>query len=305
MAGFNTTQMAGAIAASNISQFIVPTPSSSPIYALLVKQFDCLNNKSATHDVPYWGARPNVATLGEGVLGTTANYDLTGKTSIVAGMLDTTADITDQVIQDSGLMQSDMVAEMFDNLYETIDKEVLELFNGATNTSDHTGVNLTLALWFADRALFRAQKPRGQMVYVGSGNQLRDIQLALVNSAGGQQINGAGNPIFQSGVIDGFLGIYNGVAIVESGNVAESDASNDVGGFLGVMGSMSPATTPGEPDSANVEFSGFGMGVWQPAQVETSRNSRKHCFEATVSARLGFKRIAEFMIRAVVSKKAA
>lgn len=307
MAGFNTTQMAGAIADSTVSPFIVPAPASAATYPLLVKMFDCTANKSnGTLDVPYWGARPQVTkNLAEGTAGTPANYDLTGKTSIIAGMLDTTADITDQVIQDSGLLQSDMVNEMFENLYETIDKEVLGLFDGATNTSDHTGVNLTLALWFADRALFRAQKPRGQMVFVGSGNQLRDIQLALVNSAGGQQIAGAGNSIFESGVIDGYIGTYNGVAIIESGNVVEADASNDVGGFLGVVGSSTAATAPGEPAVVGVEFSGFGMGVWQPAQVESIRAPRKHGFEATVSARLGFKRIAEYMIRAVISKKAA
>lgn len=295
LAGFNSTQLNDTVLPSGIAKFVVPTPISSPLYQVLAMVVDNSTLGSNVCDIPQWGAFPTVNTTPEGDESVHSNYP-TNKTSMTGVMLDTNALITDQIVMDSMVMESQMVNQMVINLRNEIDKQVLGLFDGATNTSDNTGVNLTLALWRQARAAFRAQKPIGTMCFVGSPNQLRDIIEDMAVVAGGTQLGNAGQTIFSSSVIDGYLGPYQGVHIFESANVPEADASNDVGGFVAVT-SSGPTSPP--------SLSGFALGIWQPIQIEDIRAPSRHGLDTTVSARVGFVRAAEYLVRAVISKKAA
>lgn len=295
LAGFNSTTLNDTILASGIAKFIVPTPMASPLYESLAMVLQLSANHSNTVDIPSWDAFPTVATTTEGDESANVNYS-TSKKSMTGVMLDTSALITDQVVMDSMLLESQMVGQMVMNLRNTIDVEVLKLFQGATNVTDKSDANLTLAFWRAALASFRAQKPIGTACYVGSGNQLRDIIEDMADVAGGNQLGAAGQTIFSSSVIDGYRGPYQGVQIFESSNVPEADADNDVGGFIAVQGS-----TAGSPPS----MSGFVLGIWQPIQAEGQRLPKRHGIETTVSARVGFKIAAEYLVRGLISKKAA
>lgn len=295
LAGINSTQINDTILASGIAKFVVPTPMASPLYEVLAMVFDNKDNHSNVVDIPAWDAFPAVAETTEGDESANVNYS-TSKKSMTGVMLDTSALITDQVVMDSMVLESQMVGQMVLNLRNTIDSEVLELFKTATNVTDKSDVNLTLAFWRAALAAFRAQKPIGTAVYVGSPNQLRDILDDMANVAGGNQLGAAGQTIFSSSVIDGYRGPYQGVQIFESSNVASNDADNDVGGFTTVVSSG-----PGAPPS----LSGLGLGIWQPIQAEGQRLPKRHGIETTVSARVGFVRTAEYLVRGLISKKAA
>lgn len=292
--GFNSTQINDTILASNIAQFIIPTPQATPLYEVLAMQLDLSGNKSNVVDIPSWDAFPATETTIEGDEVVSVNYS-TSKKSLTGIKPSTRALITDQAMQDSMLLESDMVGQMVLNIRQTIDIGVLDLFNTATNVSDNTGVNLTITLWMAALAAFKAQKGQGTMCYVGSHNQIRDILKDLKDSAGGQTLGPAGASIFSSQVIDGYRGEYGGVHFFESGNVASNDADNDVGGFIFVQG------TPGSAPTR----SGLVLGVWHGVQAMGLYTPHRHGIDTTVSARVGFQRSAEYLVRGLISKKAA
>lgn len=292
--GMNSNQINDTILASGIAKFVVPTPMASPLYEVLAMVLDNKDNHSNVVDIPAWDAFPAVAETTEGDESANVNYS-TSKKSMTGVMLDTSALITDQVVMDSMLLESQMVGQMVLNLRNTIDAEVLELFKTASNVTDKSDVNLTLAFWRAGLAAFRAQKPIGTAVFVGSPNQLRDILDDMANIGPGQ-LGAAGQTIFSSSVIDGYRGPYAGVQIFESSNVASNDADNDIGGWTTVVSSG-----PGAPPT----MSGLGLGIWQPIQAEGQRLPKRHGIETTVSARVGFSRMAEYLVRGLISKKAA
>lgn len=295
-AGINSTQINDTILASGIAQFIVPTPAAAPLYTALCMVHDCRTLGSNVMDIPSWNAFPATEETTEGEEVTSANYP-TSKKSITGVMYSTRALITDQAIQDSTLMQSDMVGQLAANISNTLDVEALGLFVTASNASDNSGVNLTVALWQVALAAFKAQKPgAGEIAFVGSNNQIRDLLKDFVTIAGGQQLGNVAQSVFGSMVIDGYRGPYGGAHIFESSNVSEYDASNDAGGFVQVVSSA-----PGSPPS----MSGLSMGLWSPIQAAGLYTPHRHGIDTTVSARCGFQRTAEHLVRAFISKKAA
>lgn len=294
-AGVNETTANDLIASSGIAQFVIAGPRATPIYESLAMQLDLSGLGSNVADIPAWDASPATEETAESDEVTSVDYS-TSKKSITGVMLSTRALVTDQFVQDAGSLASTAVDEMTANIRNTIDLEVLELFKTASNKSDNTGVNLTIALWMAALALFKAQKPGGSLCFVGSNAQLRDIHADMIAGAGAGQIGAAGASIFGSTVLDGYLGPYHGVNIFESANVAAADASNDVGGFLAIMA--------GAPGSSPVR-SGLALGVWRGIEAKGLYMPSRHGLDTTVSARVGFTRASERMIRALVSKRAA
>lgn len=293
LAGMNTTNLAGTIPASAIANFVVPTPAASPLFDALAWQADCSGIKSGTLDVPSWDAFPTVANQTEADEYALTN-STTSKKSFVAVDPGIRHLITDQVIQDSTLMQSQMVLQMAAGVRDHIDKQVLGLFKTASNQSDNTGVNLTLSLLQAALAAFKAQKPQGAICLVLSNNQVRDLMAQLVTSTASPFVQGAGLEVFNAGVVDGYLGKWGGIHIYESSNVSENDGANDVGGFV--------AVTPGGESAA---LSGLGLAIWHPIQAPGVYVPSRKGYDVTCSARVGYQRVAEHLVRGFISKKAA
>ena len=287
-AGINSTQINDTILASGIAQFIVPTPMSTPLYEVLCMQHDCRNLKSNVLDIPRWDPFPATEETTEGDEVVSVNY-ATSKKSITGVMYSTRALITDQAIQDSMLLQSDMVGQMAANISNTLDQEGLGLFVGATNAADHSGVNLTIALWQAALAAFRAFRPVGEIAFVASTSQMRDFMKDLIVVGGAAPVAGSANPVFQTMNIDGYRQAWGGVHLFESANITQYDASNDNGGFV----ALSPT------------LKGFSMGVWSGIEAGGLYTPHRHGYDTTVGARAGFVRTAEHLVYGFISKKAA
>jgi hypothetical protein len=295
-AGFNTTQADAAILASNISQYLVPTARSNYLYPLIAGIIDLRQNRSEVFDLPRWGTFQTVANQTETDEYSSSNVPLTAKSSITAADPGLRSLITDQALQDTGFVSSVAVNQMIEALRNYFDVQTLALITSATNTSNSSDVNLTLALWTAAKAAFKAQKPLGTMCFVGSTNQLRDFDLDLIQSGGGSLVQGAGLDIFQGAMVDGYRGIYNGVAIFESANVPEFDASNDSGAFFALQPGAGPK---GET------LSPFAMGVWEEIHAEGVRVPSRKGEDVTVTSRVGWQVHAQYWIREFVTKKAA
>lgn len=291
-AGINQTTANDAFNASQVAQFIIAGPRAIPIYEALAMQLDCSTLGSNVVSIPSWDAAPSTETTTQGDEVASADYTTSAKTA-TGIMVSTRSLITDQWIQDSGALASSGVDEHAANVRNTIDVGVLDLFNTATNVSDNTGVALTLALWLAALAAFKAQLPGQQAIaYVGSSGQMRDFYAALIAGAGAAQIMGAGNGIFGAQVVDGHLGLYHGIHMFESANVAANDADNDVGGFV--------ALSAGQPGSPPVR-SGLVLAVWRGIESRGLYTPHRHGIDTTTSARVGFSRSVERCVRGLIS----
>ena len=293
MAGFNSTTLAETVAASGIARYAIPTPVAQPLFAVLAMQWDLTSNGSNVFDIPSWDAFPATEETTEGAEVAQVNY-ATSKKTMTGVMISTRSHVTDQIVQDSTLPKSEMVNQMVRNVRNTVDVETLELFKTASNMSDNTGVNLTVLLLAAGLAAFRAQKPIGEVALVLSPNQVRDLITDQVSSTGGVQIGGVGSAMFNSMAVDGYRGPYMGMHLFESSNVAAADGANDVGGFVAVS-----------PGPSSPSLSGLSLGVWSPIEAKGLYKPEFHADDVTVSTRCGFVRTAEYLVRGLISKKAA
>lgn len=293
--GANSTSQNDLITPTRPLGFVIEAPRATPIYESLGWIIDCSKLTSNVATIPSRDAAPATEVTTETDEVVRASYTTSGK-NITGTMISTRGLISDQLTLDSGDLSSGTVDEMAANVRNTIDVSTLALFATATNVTDNTGVNMTTALWAAGLALFKAQLPGGIMCYVGSPAQNRDIDNDLADNAGGAQIQGAGLQIFTSGMTDGYKGMYRGVAIFESSNVAAADASNDVGGFVSIV-----AGAPRMPP----QRSGLAIGVWKGIYANGRDIPERFGFDAVVAARVGFQRSNERFLRAMISKRAA
>jgi len=291
-AGINSTTANDAVHASRNASFIIAGPRATPIYEALAMQIDCSTLGSNVVSIPSWDASPATENTTQGDEVASADYTTSAKTA-TGVMISTRGLITDQWLTDAGDLASTGVDEMVSNVRNAIDVGILDLFNTASNASDNTGNALTLALWLAALAAFKAQLPGQQAIaYVGSSGQMRDFYAALIANAGSAQIMGAGNNIFSAEVVDGYLGLYHGIHMFESANVAANDSDNDVGGFV--------AFTAGQPGSAPVR-SGLALAVWRGIEARGLYTPHRHGVDTTTSARVGFTRTAERLVRGLIS----
>jgi len=296
VAGINSTSQNDLITPERPGvPFAITGPRAVPTYESLCMMLDFKALGSNVGTLPSYDAAPATEVTTEADEVARASYT-TSKKSITGTKIATRALVTDQFTMDSGALGSGSVDEMAANVRNSIDVSALALFSSATNVTDNTGVNLTTALWAAGLALFKAQLPGGLLCFVGSPAQLRDINNDLANNAGGAAINGAGLALFSSGMTDGYIAPYRGVHIFESSNVAQADGSNDVGGFLSIV--------VGAPGAAPTR-SGLAIGVWHGVMAEGIRDPSRFGLDVVVSARVGFQRSNERMLRGMISKRAA
>ena len=287
----NSTTANDAVDPSRHADFIITGPRAQPIYESLAQMIDCSDLGSNVASIPSWDASPATENTTEGDEVASANYTTSAKTA-TGVMVSTRSLITDQWVLDSGALASSAVDEHAANVRNSIDVGILDLFNTATLFSDNTGVALTLALWLAALAAFKGQLPGGEIAFVGSSGQMRDFYAALIAGAGAAQIVGAGSDIFSRGGNAGYLGVYHGVHMFESPNVAANDATNDVGGFVSI--------TAGQPGATPVR-SGLVLAVWRGIESRGVYVPQRHGIDTTTSARVGFARAAERLVRAVIS----
>ncbi len=291
-AGINSTTANDVVDPSRHVEFVIAGPRAVPIYESLAMQIDCSNLGSNVASIPSWNAAPATENTTEGDEVASVDYATSAKTA-TGVMISTRSLITDQWVQDSGALASSGVDEHAANIRNSIDVGVLDLFNTASNVSDNTGVALTLELWLAALAAFKGQLPgMGEVAFVASAGQMRDFYAALIAGAGAAQIMGAGSDIFSRGANAGYLGVYHGVHMFESANVAANDADNDVGGFV--------ALSAGQPGSAPAR-SGLALAVWRGIESRGLYTPHRHGIDTTTSARVGFSRTAERLVRGLVS----
>lgn len=289
--GINSTTANDAVDPSRRADFIIAGPRAMPIYESLAMQLDCSTLGSNVVSIPSWDASPATENTAEGDEVASANYTTSPKTA-TGVRISTRSLITDSWVQDSGALASSAVDEHAGNVRNAIDVGILDLFNTASNASDNTGNALTLALWLAALASFKGQLPSGEIAFVGSSGQMRDFQAALIANAGSAQIMGAGSDIFSRGANAGYLGVYHGVHMFESPNAAANDADNDVGGFV--------ALSAGQPGATPVR-SGLVLAVWSGIVSRGLYTPHRHGIDTTTSARVGFARAAERLVRGVIS----
>lgn len=198
------------------------------------------------------------------------------------------------------------VFAMAEELRNRIDKDVIAAIGAATNASDNTGANLSLALWDTAVAAFLAQKPGlDRIAFVGSSNQHRDLVTAIRSSGNGGLIFGSGNDVFNGTPRNGYKGMWNGIEIYV-GNTTQADADNDAGGFVACAapGSWVGPTSLEQGGQYQVG-SGVGIAMWQNIGVKAQYIPSRLGTDYVVAAMYGAAVTTDSRVRAFISKKAA
>lgn len=293
LAGFNQTTLAETVHTEGILPLVLPAANKLRIYERIAWMHDFAALKAAKAVLPQWDSSPITGSKTEGD-NFSYSDQTTGKKEITAAMVGRAALITDE-IKIVGMMSPEaMAGKVVDELENRIDKDVLALFGGATNSSDFSGFNLGLDNWDAALALFAAQGlPGPRIIFVGSGNQIRDLRAAIRSSGGGSLAMGAGLDVINGLKVEGFVGTWQGVEIYQ-GNTTQADASNDSGGFL--YGGIGDAVNTG---------AGLSVGFWTQTRVENDRRAVNTGDDLVVSRFFGVGITAENLVREFISKKAA
>lgn len=294
--GINTTTIAETIPTEKIAGLVIPAPNYIRVYEAITWQMPASGTKAV---FPAWDAVAVTGTQTESDEFSATNIG-TSAEEISPAMVGLRAFISDQQALEGSVLTLDaQIAKIADEVRNRVDKDVLALFASASNVSDYTGTNLDLDLFDAALAAFIAQKPSWQRtVFVGSVNQIRDLRKAIRNSSGGSLVMGAGLEVFNGMPNAGYVGTWQGCEIYQ-GNVAQADASNDVGGFVSCapLGSSGPmGVMPG---------SGLGLAVWQGLTPEAERIAARRGTDVVVSSYYGAGVTADHNVRAFISKKAA
>lgn len=294
--GFSTTSIAETIPSESINSLVIPPANHIRIY----EQLTWISPASGKKHV--WPQLDPEAVSGAQTEGD--EFPDTEFTTSAEEVSMSTVGLfslhTDQVdVQGTSLTPEMRVAAMAEEVRNRMDKDVLALFGGAANSTDNSNVNLSLSLWEIALAAFLAQKPnQPRIAFVGSTNQWRDLISAIRTSGTGGFVEGAGLDLFEGTARQGFKGMYNGVEVYV-GNTTQADASNDSCGFV---------ACPALGSSVNGQmhaFSGLGLALWRPLQVEAQRYGRNLGTGYTVSVMYGAQITADNNVREVIFKKAA
>ena len=207
------------------------------------------------------------------------------------------------VLEGTTMSQEVKAAAIANQLRNRVDKDMLALFGGAANSGNHTGVNLDLDIFDAEVALFRAQYPMGpRFAFVGSINQVRDLQIAIRDLGNGGLIVGAGLNLFGGRMRMGFKGEWGGFEIYE-GNTTQADNANDSGAFLSCA-PLGQTLGAGE-DMQWQPFSALGLAVWRPIRVVPQRIENRDATDLVGTIHYGTGITHDANIRELITKKAA
>lgn len=290
IAGINTTTGADIIATEKINPELIQPPSIVRCYEGFTWQADAKG--AATHrfvsidDAAVTGTKTESDELTAtdfGSAAAAASPGVVGRRYFVTD--EGTIDIT---ITDAMVLAANDQTEKVRN---RVDKDVLAVAAGATNTSNFTGEELTLDNFATARAAFDAQNPnlaRAVMV-VGSG-QIAHLRKAIRNSGNGGLVVGAGLDVFAGRINAAYQGDWEGVEFWK-GNVADANVS-DASAFL------VSCDAPGMK-------SGLALAVWWGVRSEAQRIAARAGVDVVTTARYGTVITAQFLVREIITKKAA
>lgn len=189
-------------------------------------------------------------------------------------------------------------------MYDRIHTDGATLCSSLTN-STNLGGDFTLANWGAALAAFKAQLPSAPMfVFVGKTQQLSQLDAEMRATAaqyGAVSIDWLAN----AGQLAGIRGIFEGVLVVESGNIPQYDASKWQGMFLAGMELMQEPS----PDGHSGLIGGpLGMVYDLDEQgnfirLEQQRISERTATRLTASARYSVGVVNQGRGRQIISTK--
>lgn len=308
-AGFNTTSDNDLVPTETISGYIIPAANFLRVSEALA--WVAPAPAGAAYRFPRWDAVAVTGTHTEADELSATSFP-TSNENVTGAVVGVHALSSDQLIASSSMVTIEMeIARMVDEERNRIDKDLLALFGGATNVSDHTGVNLGLDNWEAALAAFKAQKPNmPRTAFVGSTNQIRDFRKAVRAAGGGFLAGDVGRDLYGGMARAGYQGMYAGVEIYE-GNTTQADADNDAGGFCACAPAGEWAPVQGLENGGHYQRgSGLGLAMWAlrgqfGVGAETIRVPERVGSRLVVSAMYGAVITADHLVRGFISKKAA
>lgn len=215
----------------------------------------------------------------------------TSKADVTAGVVIVRSLLSDELEQDGKIDPNAGLARQMVAMAKRMDKDLLGLNTSATNTSDSTGVVLTLDLWEAAKTAYMAQLPvvgaGGFHAWVAAPAQVGHLQTSIRSNGGGSLSAGAGLAVFDGQPMVEYQGRYNGIEIFQ-GNVPQNDASNWSSAFM-CAGNEGALT----------------MGVWWAARPTAVRVEERTGAALVTSARYGVTISRQANLREFISKKVA
>lgn len=308
-AGFNTTSDNDLVPTETISGYIIPAANFVRVSQALA--WVAPAPAGSTYRFPRWDAVAVTGTHTEADELSPTSFP-TSNENVTGAVVGVHALATDQLVASSSMVTIEMeIARMVDEERNRMDKDILALFGGATNVSNHTGVNLGLDNWETALAAFKAQVPNmPRIAFVGSTNQIRDFRKAARAAGGGFTLGPVAADVYGNMDRTGYQGMYAGIEIYE-GNTTQADADNDAGGFCACAPAGEWAPVEGLENGGHFQRGGgLGIAMWRLRDsfgvgAEMIRVPERVASRLVVSAMYGATITAEHLVRGFISKKAA
>lgn len=291
IAGLNTTTAAELIHTEQIDPDIIAAPAIVRAYEGFTWVRDASKGYAGTYrfntldDAVVTGTKTETDEL------TATNFGIS-KAEVTAAVVGRRHFISDEGSQDVIAEAMSLAAnDMADKVRNRVDKDVLSLASGATNTSDFTGAEMNTDNFATARAAFDAQNPSlARTVLVCGPGQIAHLRKAIRNAGNGGLIMGAGLDVFSGRINAAYQGEWEGVEIWR-GNVPDANASDASAMFVG-------CDAPGGK-------SGLGLAVWWGVRPEAERIAARAGVDVVVTSRYGCVITAQYLVREVITKKAA
>ena len=287
--GLNTTTATDLVKTEGIANAILQANELKRIFEIVGWIIDASGSGAGTLRIPGWDS----IDVPSGVKTETdeAAYTdfTTSKADVTAGVVIVRSLLSDELAQDGNVDEAKGFERQLTAMSKRMDRDLLALNTSATNSSDSTGVTLTLDLWEAAKTAFMAQMPvagpGGFYAWIAAPSQIGHLQSAIRSAGGGSLSAGAGLAVFDGQPMVEYQGRYNGLEIFQ-GNVPQNDGSNWSSAFMCAGNEGSHA-----------------MGVWWAARPEGRRAGERTGTELVTSARYGVTISRQANLREFISKK--
>jgi len=288
--GFNTTTANDLVKTEGIAGVILQANELPRVYQLVGWVLDGSDTGANVLRIPGWDSIdvPSGTKTETDEQGTYTDFT-TSKADITAGVVVVRSLLSDELEQDANFTPEIGLARQIVAMSKRMDKDLLGLITSATNTSDSTGVTLTLDLWEAAKTAYMAQTPTvgpgGFHAWVAAPAQIGHLQTAIRANGGGSLSAGAGLAVFEGQPMVEYQGRYNGFEIFQ-GNVPQNDGSNWSSAFMcaGNEGALA-------------------MGVWWAARPTAVRAEERTGAQLITSSRYGVTISRQPNLREFITKK--
>lgn len=288
--GLNTTSMNDLVHTEGIAPVILQANEHRRVFQLIGWVLDASETGANVLRIPGYDSIdvPSGTKTETDEQGTYTDFT-TSKAEVTAGVVIVRSLLSDELEQDGKIDPNAGLARQMVAMSKRMDKDLLALHTSATNTSDSTGVTLTLDLWDAAKTAYMAQLPvvgpTGFHAWVAAPSQVGHLQTAIRTAGGGSLSAGAGLGVFNGQPMVEYQGRYNGIEIFQ-GNVPQNDASNWSSAFLCAG-----------PEGA------LAMGVWWAARGTAVRVEERTGAQLVTTSRFGVTISRQANIREFISKK--